>query len=225
MKTIALFAALALAAIPVAGHASPDPDPKIESQTVDSSPAADADQAIDEAVAAAVEQNSTAAAEAHASNETWADLGETERYLLIMGNADGFSAAGAGAPCFPGKSNADLNNELIGLSFEDKPADTLTDALASLSAGPEACPQVPLRGYSVDLLKTMPDAHIATYLTGLVRGYSHAAACPDENHQYAAATVTAAIFAADPASQPVSVIAEAMRKGCEGIQASASHSS
>lgn len=149
--------------------------------------------------------------------ERWTDLSETERYLLIMGTADGFSAAGAGAPCFPGKDNTALDDQLQAAGFGSMDPTTLPGALADLSAAAEECNSAPQRGYDTSLLKSMPDEHLATYLTGAVQGYASIRACDISNHSYAAATATAAIFSTPSASAPASVLSEALAEGCLGV--------
>src|SRR3546814_12487206 len=76
--------------------------------------------AIGEAPAADVNTSNadeTAKVEALQTDQTsadgkWGTLDDTARFLYIMGTDDGFSAAGAGSPCFPGKDNSTLALEL-----------------------------------------------------------------------------------------------------------------
>src|SRR3546814_3709869 len=75
-----------------------------------------------------------------------------------MGTADGFSAAGAGSPCFPGKDNSKLDLDLKAAGFDTKAPTELAAALAQLSSPASECAKIPQRGYSSDLLKEMPDA-------------------------------------------------------------------
>lgn len=154
-------------------------------------------------------ENSNAPAEG-----SWASLDDTTRFLSIMGTADGFSAAGAGSPCFPGKDTSTLDSELKAAGFDAKAPADLAFALAQISSPAEKCAKVPQRGYTSDLLKSMPDAHLATYLTGAVRGYAQMKTCAPENHAYAAAAIAAEIFAAKTVVAPHEIIAAALKDGC-----------
>lgn len=149
----------------------------------------------------------------------WDNLDDTTRFLSIMGTADGFSAAGAGSPCFPGKDNAKLDVELKAAGFGAKNGTELAGALTLLSAPAEQCKSAPQRGYSSDLLKTMPDEHLATYLSGVVRGYSQIKTCAVENHPYAAATIAAELFATTTPKAPHELISAALAGGCDPAKA------
>lgn len=151
-------------------------------------------------------------------DEAWGALDDSHRYLLIMGTADGFASAGAGAPCFPGKDNAALDEQLRQNSELKSPSE-LPQALKTLSASSDQCDKPGQRGYTVQLLKSMSNEHLSAYLSGVVRGYAHLGKCSAETHQYAAATVIAAIFAAPDTTQPVDVIAPALEEGCRGVPA------
>lgn len=149
----------------------------------------------------------------------WDDLPDTSRYLMIMGSVDGFASAGAGAPCFPGQNNSTLDEALKKGGFGDKDPDALPEALTKLSSPKEQCQTAGRRGYSNNLLKTMPDPHLATYLTGLIRSYARIKPCPAEAQGYAAAMVTTAVFASPDEAQPIEVIAPALTEGCKGVPA------
>lgn len=147
---------------------------------------------------------------------TWASLPDTTRHLLIMGTADGFSAAGAGAPCFPGQNNASLDQELMKTGFGARDSNDLPAALARLSAPTEQCQNAPKRGYDSSLIASMSDEHLSHYLSGVVRGYAHIKSCPTENHSYAGSTIAAAIFSATTPASPPQVLAPALVVGCAG---------
>lgn len=144
----------------------------------------------------------------------WGTLDDTTRFLSIMGTADGFSAGGVNSPCFPGKDNSKLDLELKAAGFDAKHSVDLADALALLSAPADQCAKVPQRGYNSDLLKTMPDAHLAIYLTGAVRGYAKVKTCAPEDHAYAAAAIAAEIFAAKTPTQSPEIISAALASEC-----------
>lgn len=147
----------------------------------------------------------------------WDDLPDTSRYLMIMGSVDGFASAGPGAPCFPGQNNSTLDEGLKKAGFGQKDPDALPEALTKLAASKDQCQSAGKRGYSNDLLKTMPDPHLATYLTGLIRSYARIKPCPAETQGYAAAMVTTAVFASPSEAQPIDVIAPALAEGCKGM--------
>lgn len=148
--------------------------------------------------------------------DRWDKLPDTSRYLMIMGSVDGFASAGAGAPCFPGQNNSTLDEALGKQGFGAKDPDALPEALTKLSAPKEQCQAPAKRGYSNNLLKTMPDQHLATYLTGLIRSYARIKSCPADAQGYAAAMVTTAIFASPDDAQPIDVIQPALVEGCKG---------
>ena len=60
----------------------------------------------------------------------------------------------------------------------------------------------------------MPDAHLAIYLTGAVRGYAHIKNCAPEHHAYAAAAIAAELFTVEAATPAHEVIASALANGC-----------
>jgi hypothetical protein len=155
-------------------------------------------------------------APASTAGDTWETLDDTSRYLLIMGSADGFSAAGPGSPCFPGRDNAKIDATLRAGAFAKADPDGLPEAMKAISDAPETCKTTPTRGYTANLLKTMPDKDLAVYLTGLVRSYARIKPCVVDNQGYAAAMVAAAIFTASDAAQPNQVIAPAIAEGCKG---------
>lgn len=156
------------------------------------------------------------ASDSVSSGTTWSQLDATSRYLLIMGSADGFSAGGAGSPCFPGKDNASLDQALTDAGFADKDPADLATALQALSAPAKDCTQVSRRGYTMGLLKGMPDKHLATYLTGLVHAYAMVKSCPKPAQTYAAAAVTAAILSSSDDAQLHQVIPDSLAEGCKG---------
>lgn len=217
MKKIILIAVAALLAAPaiaqeaaddVAAAAVLQDSPEPDSFSVE---ATDAEIAIDQAVAAGTK--TTATDEGH----TWGALEDTDRFLLIMGTADGFTSVGDGGPCFPGKDNTQLAKELSHAGFDKEDPANLAPALADLSADEVSCQGSTRRGYDASLLKNMPDDHLALYLTGAVRGYAHLQECPSANHGYAAASATAALFTAEDSDQPSDVLANAFAEGCQGI--------
>ena len=159
-------------------------------------------------------QSTPPVSEDASADNSWNSLDDTTRFLSIMGTADGFSAAGAGTPCFPGKDNNKLDLELKSAGFSSKSTTDLAPALALLSSPTEQCSKTPKRGYTSELLKTMPDDHLAIYLTGAVRGYAHVKSCAAENHSYAAAAIAAEIFAASIGQQPHEIISSALKDGC-----------
>lgn len=164
----------------------------------------------------AVGQLAEGSAPAVTHSDQWAKLPDTSRYLMIMGSVDGFASAGAGAPCYPGQNNSTLDAALKDKGFGTQDPDALPEALTKLSAPKEQCQAPAKRGYSNNLLKTMPDQHLATYLTGLVRSYARIKSCPSDAQGYAAAMVTTAIFASPDDAQPIDVIQPALVEGCKG---------
>lgn len=151
--------------------------------------------------------------------DAWDKLEDSTRYLMIMGAVDGYATAGPGAPCFPGENNSSLDASLKKAGFGSKDPDGLPEALSKLSAPKERCEGATKRGYSNNLLKTMPDQHLATYLTGLVRSYARFKPCPAQAQGYAAAMVTTAIFTGADEAQPIDVIRPAIVEGCKGVPA------
>src|SRR3546814_8855431 len=87
-----------------------------------------------------------------------------------------------------------------------------------------ACAKIPQRGYSSDLLKEMPDAHLAIYIPGAVRGYAHIKTCAPENHTYAAAAIAAELFTVKTATAPHEVIASALAKARKSTRLNSRHS-
>lgn len=154
---------------------------------------------------------------AASADETWASLDDTERYLLIMGAVDGFAAAGAGAPCFPGKDNAALDEDLNAAGFANGDPVTLPAQLAALSASPAECQAAAARGYDSSLLQSMPDEHLATYLTGAIRGYATVATCAPQNHSYAAGLAIASVFETAEPTPPAMILGDAFKEGCQGV--------
>lgn len=165
----------------------------------------------------AVKQLSEGNAPASTQADTWEKLEDSTRYLMIMGAADGFAAAGPGSPCFPGENNSTLDASLKKTGFGAKDPDGLPEALTKLSAPKDKCQATTMRGYSNSLLKTMPDQHLATYLTGLVRSYARLKPCPAQAQGYAAAMVTTAIFTGADDAQPLAIIQPAIVEGCKGV--------
>lgn len=153
---------------------------------------------------------------AAATAEKWSDLDDTHRYLLIMGTVDGFGAAGKGAPCFPGNDNTGLDAKLKAAGFSDADPATLAEAMTRIGTPKEQCTSQQSRGYPNKLLKGMPDDHLATYLTGVVRAYSSVQPCEAKNQAYAGAAAAAAVFIGQDDAQPVSVLAPALAEGCKG---------
>src|SRR3546814_20654865 len=98
--------------------------------------------AIGEAPAAYVNTSNadeTAKVEALQTDQTsadgkWGTLDDTARFLSIMGTADGFSAAGAGSPCFPGKDNSKQDLDLKPAGFDTKKPPAQSPTLAPLSS-------------------------------------------------------------------------------------------
>lgn len=181
--------------------------------------ATEAPEAVSTAPVEILPEESTALADLGSAeqpaNDNWDSLDDTTRYLSIMGTADGFSAGGAGSPCFPGKDNAKLDVELKAAGFGSKSLDELAGELAKLSAPASECSSIPQRGYNSELLKSMPDAHLATYLTAAVRGFATTKTCAPSDHGFAAATIAAEIFATQDAKAPHDLISGALANGCE----------
>lgn len=148
--------------------------------------------------------------------ESYDKLDDNTRYLLIMGSVDGFAATGPGAPCFPGKDNKRLDQELKQNDFTQANPATMPGALMKLRAAPEECVDKQVRGYQNGMLKSMPNEHLATYLSGAVRAYAAIKSCPTKNQTYAAATTAAAIFSAADDAQPTDVLTPALAEGCAG---------
>lgn len=206
------FTFLAIASLAVAftpAIAQTDGDPANATNAIDAAPAANT---------TAIEEDSgnqaALASEKANSDASWGTLDDTTRFLSIMGTADGFSAAGAGSPCFPGKDNNKLDIELKAAGFDSKNPTELAASLAQISSPAEQCAKVPQRGYSTDLLKSMPDDHLAIYITGAVRGYAHIKTCMPEDHAYAAAAIAAELFTVKTATPAHEVIASALANGC-----------
>jgi len=133
-----------------------------------------------------------------------------------MGTVDGYGAAGAGAPCFPGNDNTTLDAKLKASGFVDADPTTLPEAMARIGAAKEQCTGQQTRGYPNKLLKGMPDDHIAIYLTGVIRAYSRIKPCETRNQGYAAAAVAASIFMSPDDAQPIAVMTPALAEGCKG---------
>jgi hypothetical protein len=144
----------------------------------------------------------------------WDSIDETTRYLMIMGTIDGFTATGSGAPCFPGNDNTKLDSRLKAAGFGSEDHGGLPAALAKLSAPKAECVATTKRGYTTDLLKSMTDAHIAAYLSAVVRGYAHLKPCPATNYSYAASTIAADLFALPAPKDPAALIGPAMVTSC-----------
>lgn len=151
-------------------------------------------------------------------NDTWASNDTTSRHLLIMGTIDGFSATALPTPCFLGQDNNAVDAALTASGFAQTQTASLPKALATLP-GAKLCEGRAQRGYDTGLLKSMPDEHLAIYLTGAVRGYAQYQNCPEQHHQYAAATAAAAIYSATSTETPASVLQRAFAEGCRGADA------
>jgi hypothetical protein len=213
MKTILMASAAALLALSTGAGAQADMQtaPTSAVPTAPVTPNADAIVTTRPEVAAPAQ-----AAPSPTSSDRWSGLDDSSRYLLIMGSLDGFSAAGPGSPCFPGSDNQSIDAKLGAAGFADRNPDGLPAELKKLSAPAEQCTGPGLRGYGNKLLKTMPDAHLATYLHGLVRSYASLKPCTTANQQYAAANVAAAIMTAPDDAQPANVVGPALVEGCKG---------
>lgn len=219
MKTILLASAAALLAVSAGASARAD----VQAAPAWNIPAATAtpDAPVSpEAGTVVTTQPQVAAVAAPApspnSSDRWSGLDDSSRYLLIMGSLDGFSAAGPGSPCFPGTDNQGIDGRLKAAGFGDKDPDGLPAELKKLSAPAEQCGGPGMRGYGNQLLKTMPDAHLATYLHGLVRAYASLRTCTPTNQQYAAAMVTAAVMTGADDAQPGTIVGPALVEGCKG---------
>lgn len=208
MKKLAIISLALTIASPALASSTPDAEQASHSET-SISDAADADNATANAIAA----DETVAPSAN----NWGALDDTSRYLLIMGTNDGFAAAGSGTPCFPGKDNSMLVSELTEIGFDSSDPIDLTEGLVKIAQKTGSCASHPKRGYNAELLRTMPDNHLALYLTGAVRGYGKFKSCPVEHHAYAAATAAAAIITSEGDVQPATILAEALQEGCAGV--------
>lgn len=219
MKTLLLLASLAITAAapqapsyPSSTPAKADPAPPAQKAATE---AEHADQVMGARDSAAVLKNLGAGPDQKAAaNEKWGDIDDTGRYLLIMGTADGFAAAGPGSPCFPGKDNSTLDRDVKAAGMDAKSPLELAEALKKIAGPSSQCLGPALRGYDTDLIRGMTDENLALYLTGVVRGYAAVKPCPVEMHGAAAAVVAAELFGADEAQNPVSVIAPVIAKGC-----------
>src|SRR3546814_8085665 len=85
----------------------------------------------------------------------WGTLDDTARFLSIMGTADGFSAAGAGSPCFPGKDNSKLDLDLKAAGFDTKAPTELAAALAQLSSPASECAKLRSEEHKSELQSLM----------------------------------------------------------------------
>lgn len=153
-------------------------------------------------------------APATASAERWSDLTDTSRYLLIMGSADGFSAAGDNTPCFPGKDNSDLDADLKAAGFGDKDPAEVSAALAGLADDVSTCPTPGGRGYTTALLKSMAETDLATYLTGAVRAYAGIKGCEPLAQPEAARLATQDLADASGTEVPYEFLRPAFEKSC-----------
>lgn len=219
MKTILLASAAALLAVSAGASARADVQtapawnipPATTTPEAPVAPAVAGEVATRPQVAAPAQNAPSPNASDH-----WSGLDDSSRYLLIMGSLDGFSAAGPGSPCFPGSDNQGIDGKLKAAGFGDRDPDGLPAELRKLSAPAEQCTGPGMRGYGNQLLKTMPDAHLATYLHGLVRAYASLKPCTVTNQQYAAAMVTAAVMTGADDAQPGSIVGPALVEGCKG---------
>lgn len=221
MKTLLLASAAALLAMSAGASASADAQdtpaqaaPVLTTQPWAIPAAPSTPTEVERTVAPT--QSTASPAPSPISSDRWSGLDDNSRYLLIMGSLDGFSAAGPGSPCFPGSDNRGIDGRLTEAGFADKDPDGLPAELRKLSAPAEQCTGPGMRGYGNQLLKTMPDAHLATYLHGLVRAYASIRPCTADNQQYAAATVVAAIMTGADDAQPGTVVGPALVEGCKG---------
>lgn len=144
----------------------------------------------------------------------WSDLDDSNRYLLIMGSVDGFASAGTGAPCFPGNDNAGLDAKLTKAGFGDKDPAELAAALTKLGTPSAKCGAGQMRGYGNQLLKTMPDAHLSAYITGMVRAFASIHPCSASAQATAGTEVAAAILAGDDFAQPATLTAPVLAASC-----------
>ena len=146
---------------------------------------------------------------------TWAQTGENDRYLLIMGTMDGLSISqGSSAPCFQGKNNADIAALLSEAGFDDKPVTGLAEKLKEVS---DKCAGSAMRGYPVELLKSMSDSNLATYLTGVTRGLSGYEKCKSADQGAIAISIAASILSADDKSSPNEALRAGVEEGCKSL--------
>lgn len=150
--------------------------------------------------------------ETPAKSLAWTALTDTDRYLLIMGTMDGLSAALAEkAPCFAGRSNADIDVRLKASGFNGENGVGLTEALIKIS---DECPGSANRGYTLEIVKDMPDVILSTYISGVVRSWSTIGLCKPETEAKTATITAAIIIAGEKSDSPVARLVEALYESC-----------
>ena len=145
--------------------------------------------------------------------DTWAEVDETNRHILIMSSIDGFAAAGNTGPCFKQSTNATIDESLMDAGFGSESPTGLPRKLGFLSEATDDCADRK-RSYDTSLIQGMSDTHLSIYLTGAVAAYSDKAECPTNRHTAAAMTAAAAILSADPTEAPANVLRSAFQSGC-----------
>ncbi len=132
-----------------------------------------------------------------------------------MGTMDGLNISqGSSAPCFQGKNNADIAALLSQTGFDDKPASSLADRLKEVS---DKCAGSAMRGYPVELLKSMSNANLATYLTGVTRSLAGFEKCKAADQSVLAASLAASILSADNKSSPNDALRAGVEEGCKSL--------
>lgn len=223
-----ILAALLVAAIGSPGQTASAPAPK-PTQAIVAAPekapavAPDIPLSKDAPVAGAKEtgpkDDLTALADGDAPKEIeprWKSISKERRRLLIMGSSDGFAAAGAAAPCFPGRDAETLDSQLIASGFGDSYAERLPEALSKIAATTSACTDPSDRTYDAGYLMKLPDYDLAVYVTGAVRAYARAKACPSEAQSGAALTAVMVMGTAGPSASPVDALRIGLGEGCAG---------
>ena len=145
--------------------------------------------------------------------DTWDEVEDTNRHILIMASVDGFTAAGPNGPCFKGGNNSTIDKSLKDAGFGSKSPSELAKTLATL---PEASTDCAERGrsYSTALIQGMTDEHLSIYLTGAVSAYATQATCPVDRHESAAMSAAAAILSASPDGAPADVLRATFAEAC-----------
>ncbi len=144
----------------------------------------------------------------------WNAVPVMRRYVMIMGTSDGFAAAGVGAPCFPGRSNSAIDQELAASGFSEQDSSRLPAAMKAIAADPSKCVDVGRRSYDSAFLLRMNETDLAAYLTSVVSGYTTVKPCPASKHAYAATLAITAIGMAEDDANPVEPLRIALDEAC-----------
>lgn len=174
-------------------------------------PAADIEQLDD--ITPLKDVMSKNAEEGASYGETWADVQDTNRHILIMSSIDGFTAAGTSGPCFKGSNNSTIDKSLMDTGFGAKSPEELATTLESLPEASTDCKEN-ARSYNTGLIQGMSDEHLSIYLTGAIAAYALKAECPADRHESAAMSAAAAILSASSDTAPANILRESFAEAC-----------